>query len=118
MHHACDRYIPHMSLTLVRYNLAQELYVMDLPNTNVIIGVQWLSTLGPITSKYKTMEMSFNSEEGKRVTLKGLIENAPRVVLAKCMEVILLRFGYLAKWSPCVCEPLKTSGKYFVPCTM
>ena len=53
---------------------------MDLPDTNVTLGVHWLSTLGPITSNYKTMEISFNSKEGKRVTLKAMIENAPRVV--------------------------------------
>jgi len=84
----CDRYIPQMSLTLGRYNLTQDLYVMDLPDTNVILGVQWLSTLGPITTNYKTMEMSFNSEEGKRVTLKGMTENAPRLVSTKRMEAI------------------------------
>jgi hypothetical protein len=30
----------------------------------------------------------------------------------------VLRFGYLGKWSPCVCELLNTSGKNFVPCTL
>jgi hypothetical protein len=33
-------------------------------------------------------------------------------------ETFVLRFGYLGKWSPCVCEPLNISGKHFVPCTM
>jgi hypothetical protein len=84
----CDRYIPQMSLTLGRYNLTQDLYVMDLPDKNVILGVQWLSTLGSITTNYKTMEMSFNFDEGKRVTLKGMSENAPRVFSARCMEAI------------------------------
>jgi hypothetical protein len=32
--------------------------------------------------------------------------------------LLLLRFGYLGKWPPCVCELLNTCGKYFVPCTM
>jgi hypothetical protein len=53
-------------------------YVMDLPDTIVILGVRWLSTLGPITTNYKTMEMSFNGENGKKVTLKGMSGNAPR----------------------------------------
>jgi hypothetical protein len=64
---------------------------MDLPYTNVILGVQWLGTLGPITTNYKTTEMSFNSKEGKRVTLKGMTENTPRVVSAKRMEAIFKR---------------------------
>jgi hypothetical protein len=60
----CDRYIPGMKLTLGRHELVQDVYVMDLPDTNIILGVQWLSTLGPITTNYKTMEMSFTEEGG------------------------------------------------------
>jgi hypothetical protein len=86
---ACDRYIPQMSLTLGRYTLTQDFYVVDIPDTNIILGVQWLSTLGPITTNYKTMEMSFNTEEGKRITLKGMTGEAPRVVTTKkCMQYL------------------------------
>jgi len=34
------------------------------------------------------MEMSFNTEEGKRVTLKGMTGDSPRVVTAKKMHAI------------------------------
>jgi hypothetical protein len=81
----CDRYIPGMKLTLGRHDLVQDFYVMDLPHTNIILGVQWLSTLGPITTNYKTMEMSFIEENGKRVILRGLTGNTPRVVTTKAV---------------------------------
>jgi hypothetical protein len=55
----CDRYILGMKLTLGRHNLAHDFYVMELPDTNIILRVQWISTLGPITTNYKTMKMSF-----------------------------------------------------------
>jgi hypothetical protein len=84
----CDRYIPGMKLTLGRHDLAQDFYVMDLPDTNIILGVQWLSTLGPITTNYKTMEMSFTEETGKKVVLRGMTGNTPRVVTTKHMEAI------------------------------
>jgi hypothetical protein len=67
---ACDRYIPQMNLTLGRYTLTQDFYVVNIPDTNIILGVQWLSTLGPITTNYKTMEMSFNTEEGRELHLR------------------------------------------------
>jgi hypothetical protein len=60
----CNRYIPGMKLTLGRHELVQDVYAMDIPDTNIILGVQWLSTLGPITTNYKTMEMSFVKEGG------------------------------------------------------
>jgi hypothetical protein len=87
----CDRYIPGMKPTLGRHDLAQDFYVMDLPDTNIILGVQWLSTLGPITTNYKTMEMSFTEENGKKVVLRGITGNTPRVVTAKRMEAIFRR---------------------------
>jgi hypothetical protein len=87
----CDRYIPGMKLNLGRHDLAQDFYCMDLPNTNIILGVQWLSTLGPITTNYKTMEMSFTEEIAKMVVLRGMTGNTPRVVTAKRMEAIFRR---------------------------
>ena len=68
----CNRCIPGMKLTLGRHDLTQDFYVMDLPDTNIILGVQWLSMLGPITTNYKTMEMSFTDESGRKVVLRGM----------------------------------------------
>jgi hypothetical protein len=85
---ACDRYIPQMNLTLGRYTLTQDFYVVNIPDTNIILGVQWLSTLGPITTNYKTMEMSFKTKEGKRVTHKGMTGDSPRIVTTKKMHAI------------------------------
>ena len=87
----CDRYIPGMKLTLGMHDLAHEFYVMDLLDTNFILRVQWLNMLGPITTNYKTMEMSFNEESVKKVMLRGMIGNTPRVVTAKRMEAIFRR---------------------------
>jgi hypothetical protein len=64
---------------------------MDLPDTNIILGVQWIITFGPITTNYKTMEMSFTTEDKKKVVLMGMAVNTPRVVTFKCMEAYFRR---------------------------
>jgi hypothetical protein len=87
----CNRYISGRKLTLGRPDLVQDVSVMDLPDTNIILGVQWLSTLGPITTNYKTMEMSFIEESGRMVVLRGMIGNSAKVVMAKRMEAIFRR---------------------------
>jgi hypothetical protein len=87
----CDRYILGMKLTLGRHELVQDVYVMDLSDTNIILGVQWLSTLGPITTNFKTMEMSFVEEGGRKVVLRGMTGNSTRVVMTKRMEAIFKR---------------------------
>jgi hypothetical protein len=87
----CNRYIPGMNLTLGRHDLVQDVYVMDLPDTNIILGVQWLSTLGPITTNYKTMEMSFTEEGGRKVVIQGMTDNSTKVITTKRMEAIFRR---------------------------
>jgi hypothetical protein len=64
---------------------------MDLPDTNIILGVQWLSTLGPITTNHKTMEMSFTEESRRKVVLRGMTGNLAKVVTTKRMEAIFRR---------------------------
>jgi hypothetical protein len=87
----CDKYILGMNLTLGRHEMVHDVYVMDLSDTNIILGVQWLSMLGPITTNYKTMEMSFTEEGGRKIVLQGMTRNAAKVVMAKRMEAIFRR---------------------------
>jgi hypothetical protein len=87
----CNMYIPGMKLTLGRHDLVQDVYVMDLLDTNIILGVQWLNTYGPITTNYKTMEMSFIEESGRKVVLRGMTGNTTKVVTTKGMEAIFRR---------------------------
>jgi hypothetical protein len=35
----CNNYIPRMKITLGRHDLTQDFYVMELPDTNIILGV-------------------------------------------------------------------------------
>jgi len=53
-------------------------YVVDLSDIDVVLGVQWLITLGKITTNYQTLEMGFKDSDGKRVVLRGMSTGAPR----------------------------------------
>jgi hypothetical protein len=63
--------------------------VVDLADTNVVLGVQWLYSLGDINMNYKIMRMEFRDEEGRRVVLRGMTIDPPRIVSTKKMEVVL-----------------------------
>jgi hypothetical protein len=41
--------------------------------------------------KYKTMEMSFTEESGRKVVLRGMTGNSTKVVMTKRMEAIFKR---------------------------
>lgn len=53
-----------------KIHFVANVFVMELDACNMILGVQWLSTLGDIVCNYKSIWMSFNWQ-GKRVTLRG-----------------------------------------------
>ena len=46
----CMHYVPSLSVTMGTYTLTDHFFVVDIPDTNVILGVQWLITLGKFTT--------------------------------------------------------------------
>ena len=44
-------------------------YVSD---TSIVLGVQWLYSIGKYSTKYQTIEMEFLALYGKRVVLRGI----------------------------------------------
>jgi len=55
----CTRYVPQMTLSLGNYTITNEFFMVKVPNTNVVLGVQWLYSLGKYSTNYQTMEMEF-----------------------------------------------------------
>jgi hypothetical protein len=87
----CTRYVPRMTLNLGNYMLTDDFYVVKIPDTNVVLGFQWLYSLGKYSTNYQTMEMEFQGQDGKRVVLRGMNMYPPKVVTAKKMEAVLRR---------------------------
>ncbi|GAV77541.1 hypothetical protein CFOL_v3_21012 [Cephalotus follicularis] len=48
-----------------------DLHLLPLEGSDVVLGAQWLSTLGPILWDFSKLQMSFNID-GKEVVLQGL----------------------------------------------
>ena len=55
----CMRYVPSLSFSMGTYTLIDHLFVVDIPNTNVILGVQWLITLGKVTTNWEALQMEW-----------------------------------------------------------
>ena len=52
--------------------MTDSFYVVNVADTNVVLGVQWLYSIGKYTTDYRTMEMEFQGKGGKRVVLRGM----------------------------------------------
>jgi hypothetical protein len=55
----CLDRVPNLEMKLGNYTVRDTFYVVDLSDTNVVLGVQWMITLGKITTNYQTLEMGF-----------------------------------------------------------
>jgi hypothetical protein len=90
-----------LEIKLGNYTVRDTFYVVDLFDTDVVLGVQWMITLGKITTNYQTLEMRFRDNDGRMVVLRGMLTGAPRIVSAKRMERIC-RHGEVAYVVECL----------------
>lgn len=65
---SCTSRIQQMELILGGYRVRDDFYVVDIGDTDVVLGVQWLHSLGEYTIDYQTMELKFK-HDGKEVVL-------------------------------------------------
>jgi hypothetical protein len=60
----CTQRIRGLDVTMGNYTLTDDFYVVDLADTHVVLGVQWLYSLGDIHMNYQDMRMKFKENEG------------------------------------------------------
>lgn len=58
----CAHYVTKLSVTMGTYALTNHFSVVNILNTNMILGVHWLITLGNATIDWKTPEMEWDDE--------------------------------------------------------
>jgi hypothetical protein len=61
----------NIKLSMGEYNLASPMYVVPIGGVNVVLGIQWLRTLGTISINYNELFMRFELE-GIQYGFKGL----------------------------------------------
>lgn len=63
---ACTLVIPHLSIQLDKYTLNDDFYVIELANTNVVLGLKWLFPIGRFVMNYQEMEMDSETQMATR----------------------------------------------------
>jgi hypothetical protein len=77
-----------LAMKLGNYTLTNDLDVVDLVDTNIVLGVQWLHSLWEFTMNYQVMEMKFNTTNNNKVVLRGMSNGGPKIVSNKSMKAI------------------------------
>ena len=85
----CARYVPELSVMMGTYTLTDHFFVANIPDTNMVLGVQWLITLGKVTTDWKALEMEWDDEKtGKHEKIRGQHTYLPQTVSAHRMEAV------------------------------
>ena len=63
--------------------------MVNVADTNVVLGVQWLYSIGKYTTDYRAMEMEFQGQDGKWVVLRSMNTYPPKPVSSQRMEAVL-----------------------------
>jgi hypothetical protein len=63
--------------------------VVDIPNTNVVLGIQWIYYIGKYIIDQRTMEMGFTGSDGKKVVLRSMHKYPANIMSTQNMEEIM-----------------------------
>ncbi|MCH90126.1 hypothetical protein A2U01_0011034, partial [Trifolium medium] len=74
---SCTTMCSQVSLMLGSHEFIVDLFVLPLSGAELVLGVQWLKTLGPILTDYEKLTMSFY-KDGEQVQLAGVPKPSPQ----------------------------------------
>jgi hypothetical protein len=69
----------NVHLQIGDYSLKSHMFSIEMGGCDIVLGVEWLQTLGPITMDFKELYMSFQ-KVGCRYTFQGIIEGSLEII--------------------------------------
>ncbi|XP_073021562.1 uncharacterized protein [Primulina eburnea] len=72
----CQKKVADVELELQGHRFIIDLYALPIQGVEIVLGVQWLQTLGPILQDYNKMTMEFNWQD-TRIQLHGSTSQKP-----------------------------------------
>ena len=85
----CTKWIPKLQVTIVNHTISDKFYVVNMVDTNVVFGVQWLYYLGENTMNYQFPEIRLKNLEEKPILLRGMHTYPNQVASSHNMRYIL-----------------------------
>ena len=73
---------------MANHTVTEDIFIVDLADMEVILGIQWMEMLDEYTQSFKQMDFTFVVDE-KKVVLRGMANDGPKEVSAHRMEAIL-----------------------------
>jgi hypothetical protein len=84
----CGGHCENVRLQISDYHLKSHMFAIDMGGCDIVLGVDWLRTLGPILMDFKNLTMQFD-QEGHQYKFQGIIVGSPEVISSHRMEKLL-----------------------------
>ena len=79
-------WVPKLQVTVGNYTFVDSFYVVDVADTNVVLGLQWLYSIGDHTVNYQIPGMKFQDSKGVLRVARGKHTYPNQVVTCNSMR--------------------------------
>jgi hypothetical protein len=84
----CGGHCENVCLQIGDYHLKSHIFSIDMGGCDIMLGADWLRTLGPILMDFKALTMQFD-HEGHQYKFQGITASSPEVISSHRMENLL-----------------------------
>jgi hypothetical protein len=84
----CGGRCENVHLQIGDYHLKSYMFAIDMGGCDIMLGVEWLRTLGPILMDFKDSTMQFD-QEGHQYKFQGITSSSPKIISSHRMEKML-----------------------------
>jgi hypothetical protein len=84
----CGGRCENVCLQIGDYHLKSHMFAIDMGSCDIVLGADWLRTLGPILMDFKELTMQFD-QEGHQYKFQGITVGSPKVISSHRMEKLL-----------------------------
>jgi hypothetical protein len=72
----CGGHCENVHLQIGEYHLKYHMFSIDICSCDIVLGAEWLRTLGPILMDFKELTMQFD-QEGQQYKFQGITVSSP-----------------------------------------
>jgi hypothetical protein len=86
----CGGQCENVCLQIGDYRLKSHMFSIDMGDCDIVLGADWLRTLGPILMDFKELTMQFD-QEGQQYKFQGITVGSPEIISSHRMEKMLIK---------------------------
>jgi hypothetical protein len=94
----CGGHCENVCLQIGDYHLKSHMFAIDMGGCDIVMGANWIRTLGPILMDFKDLTMQFD-QEGHQYKFQGITVGSPEIISSHRMEKLLKKghFGVISQ---------------------